>query len=92
MTDINVPTSVLPKDVHHPAAFIAAKNSDLPDYGISTGDIVLVDQDSGFEKGELSVYKYTRSPIYRISNRKRNAEHFGKVVMVIHYYGNRPMI
>lgn len=58
MENIRLPEELLPKNMNlkKPAAFIAEKDPSLPDYGIHTGDLVIVEQESEFTEGELSVF------------------------------------
>ena len=88
MDEIRIPEGLLPKSLKSPAAFIADKHPDLPDYGISTGDLVIIDREAGFTKGELSAFQYKKEAKYRLSKEKLHGYmHFGKVVMVMKYYG-----
>ena len=93
MTSINIPRELLPEGIKNPAIFFAEKRPNLPDCGIDTGDIVVIDLDAVFVNGEISVFKNSRLPIYRISNKRTRcySEHLGKVAMVIKYYGNSPI-
>ena len=93
MDNLSIPMSLLPKWIIHPVAFIADKNPELPDYGVNTGDIVIVDSGIEFVDGELSVLRNEKTSGYRLSKEKLpNHRHFGKVVMVLRYYGNRVFI
>jgi hypothetical protein len=92
MDEIRIPGELLPKSVKSPAAFIADKHPDLPDYGISTGDLVIIDRDDEFVDGELSAFQNKIDGGYRLSKKKlRGYTHCGKVIMVLHYYGNTPL-
>ena len=91
MTELHIPESLLPKGITSPAAFIAGKQPDLPDYGVATGDLVVVDTAVAFVDGELSTLLSTEGK-YRLSTEPvDNHTHFGKVVMVLKYYGNSPL-
>ena len=90
MTDLRIPESLLPKGITSPAAFIADKEPDLPDYGVATGDLVVVDTAAEYVDGELSTF-ISAGGRYRLSTEPvDNHTHFGKVVMVVKYYGNSP--
>ena len=85
-------SSLLPKGIRAPAAFIADKKPELPDYGVDTGDLVIVDSSVNFVDGELSAFQSKKDSGYRLSKEKlRGYKHFGKVVMVMKYYGNSPL-
>ena len=93
MNEISIPNALLPKGIITPGAFIADKHPDLPDYGVDTGDIVIVDSGIEFVNGELSVLRNEKTSVYRLSKEKLpNHRHFGKVVMVLRYYGNSVFI
>lgn len=90
MTDLRIPEFLLPKGITSPAAFIADKEPDLPDYGVASGDLVVVDTAAEFIDGELSTFLSTNGK-YRLSTEPlADHTHFGKVVMVVKYYGNSP--
>lgn len=95
MDEIRIPEGLLPKSVKSPAAFIADKHPELPDYGITTGDLVVIDREERFTVGELSVFisDDKEMPLYHLSNRIEEgySEHAGRVVMVIKYYDNSPL-
>ncbi|WP_295093822.1 hypothetical protein [Ruminococcus sp.] len=93
MINIGIPKELMPENIKNPAVFIAEKRLDFPNYGIDTGDLVIIDLDAEFVKGEISVFKNSRLPIYRISDKKilGYSEHLGKVAMLIKYYGNSPI-
>ena len=87
MNNISIPNALLPPGIITLGAFIADKHPDLPDYGVDTGDLVIVDSGVMFVNGELSVFQKTKGSSYRLSKEKlRGYMHFGKVVMVIKYY------
>lgn len=87
MNDISIPNVLLPPGIIKPGAFIADKHPDMPDYGVDTGDLVIVDSRVEFVNGELSVFQRTKGTCYRLSKEKlRGYTHFGKVVIVIKYY------
>lgn len=91
MDNLSIPTILLPKGMINPAAFIADKHPDLPDYGIDSGDLVVVDSGVHFVKGELSAFQSKKDSGYRLSKEElRGYTYFGKVVMVTKYYGNIP--
>lgn len=91
MDNLSIPTNLLPKGIIKPAAFIADKHPDLPDYGIDTGDLVIIDSGIQFVNGELSAFRSKKSAAYRLSKEKlQGYMHFGKVVMVVKYYGESP--
>lgn len=94
MENIRLPMELIPESVKNPAAFIAEKNPDLPDYGIRTGDLVIIDQESKFTEGELSVFMTQKKnkPMYRISDKKIRGynKHIGRVVMAIKYPAKSP--
>ena len=93
MDNLSIPTNLLPKGIIEPTAFIANKHPDLPNYGIDTGDLVIVDSNAQFVKGELSAFQSTNDSGYRLSREKlQGYTHFGKVVMVVKYYENSPFI
>ena len=93
MENIPLPEELLPKNLKKPAAFIAEKNHDLPDYGIHTGDLVIVEQDAEFVEGELSAFQNDKDIEYQLSESSLpDHRHFGKVVMVIQYHGRSPFI
>ena len=48
MENSRLPMELIPESVKYPAAVIAEKNPDLPDYGIRTGDLVIIDQEAEF--------------------------------------------
>lgn len=90
MKELAIPESLLPKGITSPAAFIAKKQPDLPDYGITTGDLVIVDTAVAFENDELSTFVDKKGK-YRLSKEPVDGhKHFGKVVMVLKYYQNSP--
>ena len=95
MESIRLPEELLPKDLKKPAAFIAEKDPDLPDYGVHTGDLVIVEQESEFTEGELSVFLCNNADKaeYRLSDKHicKNYKHFGKIVMVLKYYCDSPL-
>ena len=98
MNSIGIPTSLLPKGIMTPGAFIVDKQPDLPDYGVETGDLVIVDCDAEFAEGALSVFvknksnRDTNPHSYRVSREKvKGYKYFGKVAMVMKYYGNSPL-
>ena len=87
MDSIDIPNSLLPKGIKAPRAFIADKKPELPDYGVDTGDLVIVDSSAKFVSGELSAFQSKKDAGYRLSKEKlRGYTHFGKVVIVIKYY------
>lgn len=91
MNDISIPNDLLPKGIISPGAFIADKHPDLPDYGVDSGDLVIVDSGAKFVNGELSAFQNKKDAGYRLSKEKlRGYTHFGKVVMVMKYYENSP--
>ncbi len=94
MENIRLPMELIPESVKNPAAFIAEKNPDLPDYGIHTGDLVIIDQDANFSEGELSVFmtQSKNKPMYRISDNKIRGynKHIGRVIMTIRYSTHSP--
>lgn len=91
MNDISIPNDLLPKGIISPGAFIADKHPDLPDYGVDSGDLVIVDSGVEFVNGELSAFQSKKDAGYRISKEKlRGYTHFGKVVMVMKYYEKGP--
>ena len=91
MDEIKIPDELLPKNIKSPAAFIADKHPELPDYGIDTGDLVIVDSGMEFVKGELSAFQDNIYGKYRLSKEKlRGFMHFGKVVTVMKYFGKSP--
>ena len=91
MSDISISNDFLPKGIISPGAFIADKHPDLPDYGVDTGDLVIVDSGAKFVNGELSAFQSKKEAGYRLSKEKlRGYIHFGKVVMVMKYYGDSP--
>lgn len=91
MNDISIPNALLPSGIITPRAFIADKHPDLPDYGVDTGDLVIVDSGDEFVNGELSAFQSKKNAGYRLSKEKlRGYTHFGKVVMVMKYYGDSP--
>lgn len=93
MNNLSIPHNLLPKGIIKPAAFIADKHPELPDYGIDTGDLVIVDSGMQFVNGELSAFRSKKDTAYRLSMKKlRGYTHFGKVVMVMKYYGDSPFI
>jgi len=93
MDSIAIPNSLLPKGIKTPRAFIADKQPALPDYGVDTGDLVIVDSGAKFVNGELSVFQCKKAAEYRLSKEKlRGYTYFGKVVMVMKYYGRGPVI
>ena len=91
MENIRLPEELLPQNLKKPAAFIAEKNPDLPDYGVHTGDLVIVEQESEFTEGELSVFMndHFEQPKYLLSTKQVEGYtiHFGKIIMTIKYYG-----
>ena len=95
MENIRLPEELLPKNLKKPAAFIAEKNPELPDYGVHTGDLVLVEQESAFTEGELSVFICNNAgkAEYRLSDKHicKNYKHFGKIVMVLKYFQKSPL-
>ena len=91
MDSIDIPNSLLPKGIKAPKAFIADKKPELPDYGVDTGDLVIVDSSAQFVKGELSVFQSKKVAEYRLSKEKlRGYTYRGKVVMVMKYYEDSP--
>lgn len=93
MDNLSIPTNLLPKGIIKPAAFIADKHLELPDYGIDMGDLVIVDSGVKFVKGELSAFLNIDGNEYRLSKKQLNGyEHYGKVVVVMKYYGSSPFI
>ncbi len=91
MDSIDIPNSLLPKGIKAPRAFIADKKPELPDYGVDTGDLVIVDSDVDFVVGELSAFKRKNGSEYRLSKERLNEyRHFGKVITVLKYYGKSP--
>ena len=91
MNDISISNALLPQGIITPGAFIADKHPELPDYGVDTGDLVIVDSGAKFVNGELSAFQNKKNAEYRLSKEKlRGYTHFGKVVMVMKYYGNSP--
>lgn len=94
MENIRLPEELLPKNLKKPVAFIVEKNPELPDYGIRTGDLVIIDQDARFTEGELSVFmtQNKNKPMYRISDKKIRGynKHIGQVVMAIKYPAKSP--
>lgn len=91
MDSIDIPNSLLPKGIKAPRAFIADKKPELPDYGVNTGDLVIVDSSAKFVNGELSAFQSKKDYGYRMSKEKlRGYTHFGKVVMVMKYYERSP--
>ena len=93
MDSIDIPNSLLPKGIKAPRAFIADKQPAFPDYGVDTGDLVIVDSGAKFVNGELSVFQSKKVAEYRLSKEElRGYTHFGKVVMVMKYYGSSPFI
>ena len=91
MNDISIPNALLPQGIVKPGAFIADKHPDLPDYGVDTGDLVIVDSGAKFVNGELSAFQNKKDAGYRLSKEKlRGYTHYGKVVMVMKYYGRGP--
>lgn len=92
MDSIDIPNSLLPKGIKAPRAFIADKKPELPDYGVDTGDLVIVNSGAKFVNGELSVFQSKKDTGYRMSKEKlRGYKHFGKVIMVMKYYENSPL-
>lgn len=93
MDGIRIPEELLPKSIKSPAAFIAEKHPDLPDYGIATVDLVIIDRDADFKEDELSVFMNDSDEKYRLSNEPVTGygKHLGKVVMVVKYYGDSPL-
>ena len=93
MDSVDIPNSLLPKGIKVPRAFIADKKPELPDYGVDTGDLVIVDSGATFVNGELSAFQSKKAAEYRLSKEKlRGYTYFGKVVMVMKYYGRGPVI
>ncbi len=96
MENIRLPEELLPKNLKKPAAFIAEKDPDLPDYGVHTGDLVIVEQESEFTEGELSVFLCNNAEKvkYRLSDKHTDNDykHFGKIVMVLSYTSNSPLM
>lgn len=91
MASIDIPTTLLPKGIKAPRAFIADKKPELPDYGVDTGDLVIVDSGVAFVDGELSAFQSTNDSRYRLSMEKLPGyTHFGKVISVLKYYGKSP--
>ena len=91
MNNISIPNDLLPKGIISPGAFIADKHPNLPDYGVDTGDLVIVDSGVEFVNGELSAFQSKKESGYRLSKeRLRGYTHFGKVIMVMKYYGDSP--
>ncbi len=98
MDDIRFPNELLPTEIKEPEAFIVDKQPDLPDYGVDTGDLVIVDREAKFAEGALSVFvknktnRDTNPHPYRVSREKvKGYKYFGKVAMVMKYYGNSPL-
>ena len=95
MENIRLLEELLPKNLKKPAAFIAEKDPELPDYGVHTGDLVIVEKESEFIEGELSVFLCSCSDKakYRISDKRigKDSMHFGKIVMVLKYYYDSPL-
>ncbi|GEM_PF-6242006 len=96
--DLSVPAALLPSTLRSPIAFIVDKQPDLPDYGVDTGDLVIVDRDAEFAEGALSVFvknksnRDTNPHPYRVSREKvKGYKYFGKVAMIMKYYGNSPL-
>ena len=86
MNDSSIPNTLLPSGSITPGAFIVDKHPDLPDYGVYTGDLVIVDSGVEFVNGELSAFQSKKDAGYRLSKEKlRGYSHFGKVVMVMKY-------
>ena len=71
MDSIDIPNSLLPKGIKAPRAFIADKKPELPDYGVDTGDLVIVDSGVAFVDGELSAFQSTNDSGYRLSRGNR---------------------
>jgi len=92
MDEIRIPEELLPKSIKSPAAFIADKHPELPDYGIATGDIVIIDRDTDFTQNELSIFMNASCNKYCLSDEPISGygKHLGKVTMVVKYYGNSP--
>ena len=91
MNDISIPNALLPPGIITPGAFIADKQPDLPDYGVDSGDLVIVDSGAKFVNGELSAFQSKKAEGYRLSKEQIGGYiHFGKVVMVIKYYDDSP--
>ena len=54
---------------------------------------LIVDSGIQFVNGELSAFRSKKDTAYRLSMKKlRGYTHFGKVVMVMKYYGDSPFI
>lgn len=94
MDIIRIPKGLMPKSVKSPAAFIADKLPELLDYGIATGDIVIIDREAEFVDGELSVFMNNSDKKFRLLDEPESGyrTHFGKVVIVIKYYVDSPFI
>ena len=80
MDSIDIPNSLLPKGIKAPRAFIADKQPAFPDYGVDTGDWVIVDSGDKFVNGELSVFQSKKVAEYRLSKEelrgyKTNRDH-----------------
>lgn len=98
MNDVRFPNNLLPTGINAPIAFIVDKQLDLPDYGVDTGDLVIVDREAEFAEGALMVFvknksnRDTNPHPYRVSREKvKGYKYFGKVAMVMKYYGNSPL-
>lgn len=96
--DLSVPAALLPSTLRSPIAFIVDKQPELPDYGVDTGDLVIIDCDAEFTDGALSVFvknksnRDTNPHPYRVSREKvKGYKYFGKVAMIMKYYGNSPL-
>ncbi|NLT08832.1 MAG: hypothetical protein GXY08_04945 [Ruminococcus sp.] len=93
MDSIDIPNSLLPKGIKAPRAFIADKKPELPDYGVDTGDLVIVDSSADFVNGELSAFQSINDSEYRLSReRLKEYRYFGKVITVLKYYVESPII
>ncbi len=91
MNDIRISTDLLPKSIITPVAFIAENHPGLHNYGVDTGDLVIVDSGVKFVNGALSAFKSKKDFGYRLSKEKlRGYTHFGKVVIAMKYYGVNP--
>lgn len=70
MDSIDITNGLLPKGIKAPRAFIADKHPNLPDNGVDTGDLVIVDSGANFVNGELSVFQSKKAAEYRLSKEK----------------------
>ena len=91
MNSVLIPYSLLPKGIKKAVVFTADKNPNLPDYGIDTGDLVVVDTETEFVDGELSVFQCEKLSGFRLSKEMLpDHEYFGRVAMVMNYYRDSP--